>query len=227
MAIKYHSDLIQGSEEWHAARCGLLTASEMNRIITPTLKIADNEKSRTHVYELAGQLVTKYVEPSYISDDMLRGLDDEIEAKCAYEKAYGRIQDCGFITNDKWGFVLGYSPDGLIGDDGTIEIKSRRQKFQLQTIAENKMPDDYVIQVQTGLLVSERAYCDFVSYCGGMPMLTLRVEPDLKVQEAIVTAATAFHEKMLKLLKEYADTLALPGARLLPTERRIEKEIII
>src|SRR3546814_6407235 len=72
------TDLIQGSEEWLQARCGLLTASEMKLIVTPTLKAANNDKTRTHLYELLAQRVTGYVEPHYISDDMLRGMDDEI-----------------------------------------------------------------------------------------------------------------------------------------------------
>ena len=53
------------------ARCGLLTASEMKLIITPTLKIASNDKERAHIYELAAQRITNYVEPSYVGDDKL------------------------------------------------------------------------------------------------------------------------------------------------------------
>ena len=72
MTIKYHDDLIQGSDEWLQARCGLLTASEFDRILTPTLKIADNPKSRAHCWEIAAQRITSYVEPHYVSDAMLR-----------------------------------------------------------------------------------------------------------------------------------------------------------
>ena len=81
MTITYHRDLIQGSDEWLAARCGLLTASEMKLILTPTLKIAANDKTRAHVYEIAAQRITRYVEPTYIGDDMLRGQEDEIIAR--------------------------------------------------------------------------------------------------------------------------------------------------
>ena len=174
--IKYHTNLVQGSDEWLAARCGLLTASEMKHIITPAkLQYA---KSDTHLYELLAQRITQYVEPTYISNDMLRGTEDEIEARIKYQECYGMTVDVGFITNDKWGFTLGHSPDSLVGDDGFLEIKSRRQKFQVETILEGVMPSDYLIQVQAGLLISERKFCDFVSYCGGMHMITVRVEPD-------------------------------------------------
>lgn len=77
MAIVYHNDLIQGSEEWHQARCGLITASEVKLLLTPTLKQANNDKSRAHIWELAAQRISGYVEPAYVSDDMLRGTEDE------------------------------------------------------------------------------------------------------------------------------------------------------
>lgn len=228
MAIKYHNDLVQGSDEWFAARCGLLTASEMKLIITPkTLQYASNDKERCHLYELAAQRVTGYVEPHYISDDMIRGKDDEIRARVAYEDKYAPIQDCGFITNDKWGFTLGYSPDGLIGEDGLAEFKSRRQKYQFETITNDAMPDDFRIQVQTGLLVSERKWCDFGTYCGGMFMFIKRIEVDQVLQDAILLAAKTFDEKLKAVIAKYNTVIADPTARLIPTERVIEKEMFI
>ena len=226
MTIKYHADLIQGSDEWHAARCGLLTASEMKLIITPTLKVADNDKSRAHIYELLAQRITRYVEPSYISDDMLRGKEDEIEAAELYAKNYAPVETVGFITNDRYGFTLGYSPDALVGDDGLIECKSRRQKFQTETIINGEMPDDYVIQIQTGLLVSERKWIDFVSFSGGLPMVTIRQYPDARIQDAIIAAATAFEAKLHEKLRAFHDALA-SSARLVPTERRIVQEMYV
>lgn len=224
MTITYHPDLIQGTEAWLAARCGVLTASEIKLIITPTLKSASNEKERAHVWELAAQRLTQYVEPSYIGDDMLRGMEDEIEARGLYHQTFAPVTEMGFITNDRWGFTIGASPDGLVGDDGQIECKSRRQKFQLETIATRAMPDDYWIQVQTALLVSERAWCDFISYSGGLPMIVLRVFPDEKTQAAIVDAAAKFEERVALRIAEYRDTLA-SDTRLIPTERRIEMEM--
>ena len=109
----YHADLDQGSEAWLAARCGLLTASEMKLILTPTLKVAKNDNSRAHVYELLAQRISGHVEPSYIGDDMLRGMSEEVDARLLYEKTSAPVQTVGFITNWKWGFTLGYSPDEI------------------------------------------------------------------------------------------------------------------
>ncbi len=220
MTITYHTDLIQGSDEWLAARCGLLTASEMKLILTPTFKSANNDKERTHLYELLAQRVTKYVEPRYIGDDMLRGQEDELEARKLYAKSKSqKVIECGFITNDRFGFTLGYSPDGLIGDDGAIECKSRCQKYQVQTIIENAVPQEFVLQLQTGLLVSEREWIDFVSYCGGMPLYVCRVFPDKAIQEEILLAAGAFEMRLAEKLSIYTEQ----SAGLLKTERLLRE----
>lgn len=245
MSIKHYKELVQGSDEWYAARRGLLTASEMDRVITinriisniehaanPNKKVeklkrtkSEEEKEITHVFELAAQRVTGYVEPTYIGDEMLRGNEDEIRAKIKYNEVYAPLEDCGFITNDKWGFTLGYSPDAMVRGGGVIECKSRRQKYQIQTIIDAGMPDEYVIQVQTGLLVSEEPWCDFVTYCGGMPMFTLRIEPNEAVQKAIIAAATDFHKKLDDAIEAYQLRLSDTALRFTPTERVIEQEI--
>lgn len=223
MALRTFPDLIQGSDEWLAARRGLLTASEIKLILTPTLKIADNDKCRAHVWELLAQRVTGYVEPHYISDDMLRGQEDEIDARALYARHYAPVAEMGFMVREFRGVSIGYSPDGLVGNDGLIECKSRRQKFQAETIATNKIPDDFWLQIQTGLLVSGRQWLDFVSYCGGMPMAVIRAYPDDKAQDAILTAALDFEAKLADRLARYRDN-AKPYH---PTERRIEQEMIL
>jgi len=226
--IKIHRELIQGSDEWLAARCGLLTASEMHLIVTPTLKAASNDKERSHLYELLAQRITKYVEPRYFNDDMLRGQQDEIDAVNAYSKHYAQVENVGFITNNKWGFTIGYSPDGLIGNDGQVECKSRSQKYQIRTLIDyvsaGTIDPDFMIQVQTGLMVSEREWCDLISYCGGLHMATVRVLPDAKIQEAILAAATAFEERLL-VAKAKFEAVLTSKARLIPTERKIIAEI--
>lgn len=225
MSIRVHRELIQGTDEWLAARCGLLTASEMKLIITPTLKVASNEKERDHLFELLAQRITGHVEAAYISDDMLRGREDEIIARDVYHRTFAPVEEVGFITRDFGGVVVGYSPDGLVGDDGLIECKSRRQKFQVKTIVCDAVPDDYLIQVQTGLLVTGRKWLDFISYSGGLPMSPIRVYPDRRVHEAILEAAVAFEER-LTIAREKYDA-ALKSRRFIPTERRVEMEMVI
>lgn len=220
--IHHHPHILQGSDAWLQARCGILTASEMDRIITP--KTLKPSKGTAHLYELLAQRITQHVEPTYIGDAMLRGQADEIEARALYHRHYAPVREVGFITRDDWGFTIGYSPDGLVGDDGLIECKSRAQKFQVETIVSQAMPDDYMLQVQTGLLVSGRKWCDFISFCGGLPMVTIRVFPDSHVQAAILHAATAFEAQLAEAWALYR--MGAEGmARLIPTERRVEQEM--
>ena len=156
---------------------------------------------------------------------MLRGKSDEILARELYDENYAEVDEVGFITNTINGITIGYSPDGLVGDEGLIEIKSRRQKFQTETIISREVPEEYVLQCQTGLLVTKRKWIDLVSYCGGMHMVVLRVYPDEKIQNAIVEAASAFEERLAIKMEQYRGSLA-SDMRLIPTERVVEQEMV-
>lgn len=231
MSIEYFYDLEQGTDEWFAARCGILTASEMKLVLTPTLKVANNDKTRQHVWELCAQRISEYVEPSFVGDAMLRGWEDEIEARIQYGEHYAPVRECGFVTNDRHGFKLGFSPDGLVGDDGMIECKSRIQKYQVQTIVEHAkgeahIPQEFELQIQTGLLVTERKWCDFISYSAGLPMVTIRVEADAEIQDAIISASEGFEKKINEARKVWDEANEAGKLRLIPTERKDEGEII-
>jgi hypothetical protein len=229
--VVYHASVAQGSAEWHELRRGKLTAGEMCLLVTPaTMKAASNDKQRAHLYTLVSQRIAGYVEDTYSGYDMMRGHEDEIDARIAYGQNYAPVEECGFITNDRWGFTIGYSPDGLVGADGLIECKSRKHKFQVETIlksvAEDTAPAEFMIQCQTGLLVSERKWLDFISYSAGLPMATIRVHPDATIQEAIVSIATDAEIKINQMHAEF-QRVCKSGVRLIPTERRYEQEITL
>ncbi len=225
---KIHRNVEQGTPEWLAARCGVLTASEVKLILNPPPKeetrikkngdpykqrewviVADNDDCRKHLYELAAQRITKFVEPMFQSFDMIRGQVDEQEARARYAEEHGKVEEVGFITNDRWGFTLGYSPDGLVGSDGLIECKSRKQKYQVQTVVEHLtgggIPAEYVMQHQTGLMVAERQWIDFVSYSEKLPMVVIRVHPDDVIQAAIREAAEAAEAKIAHIIKTFQE----------------------
>jgi len=226
----YHADVVQGSEAWLEMRRGIICASEVRLLLSPTLKVADNDKVRTHLWELLAQRISNYVEPSYIGDDMLRGKEEEFYARQVYAENFAAVTECGFVTNDEWGFTIGYSPDGLVGDDGLLECKSRRQKYQIQTIVEFHTdaiaPADFLLQCQTGLLVTKRKWIDLVSYSGGLPMCPIRIWPDAKIHEAIINAGTLFEQRLAEKLAAYHEALET-RPDLIPTERRVEQEMHI
>ena len=150
-------DLIQGTDEWHDQRRGIVTASVVGRLLTATGKPANNDTSRTLTAQLVAERITGWTDPVYVSDDMLRGTEDEPRAVDVYAEHFAPVTSTGFMVRDDWGFRIGYSPDGLVGDDGLIEVKSRRAKKQLQTILEDAVPAENMAQIQCGLLVSGRA----------------------------------------------------------------------
>jgi hypothetical protein len=181
----------------------------MDRVIA-----ADNnsETSRGLTATLVAERITGYVEPMHVSGDMERGTLDEPYAREIYSENYAPAVEVGFMVRDDWGFRLGYSPDGLVGDDGLIEIKSRKQKIQLRTILEDVVPMENMAQIQCGLLVSGREWCDYVSYCGGMPLWPKRVLPDPRWFTAIIEAVTEFEMTANEMLTKYMEsTEGLPA----------------
>ena len=119
-----------------------------------------------------------------------------------------------------------YSPDGLVGDDGLIECKSRRQKYQIETILADEVPAEYLLQCQTGLLVTGRKWLDFISYCGGLPMFVKRVWPCPEIHRAILDAALAFEQRLAAAQTRY-DEWRNRQPVVIHTERTIEQEIMI
>lgn len=218
MTITYHWDIVQYTPEWDVVKCGVLSASKIEKILTPSkLKFAENEECRELVDNIACQRLTKKLSSEFISYDMRRGLIEETSARDLYRKNYAPVTECGFITNDKWGFTLGCSPDGCVEDDGGIEVKSRLPKLQFGVIRSAKTPDEFRLQLQTTMAVTERPWWDFVSYAGGMNMLTMRNEPIADIQSAIIDAATEFENRVKAAIEKYGNRIADKTLRILPT----------
>lgn len=210
MSLQVFNDIEQGTDEWHALRRGIITASVVGLLITPkTVKPASNDTSRSLTAQLAAERITGYTEPMHVSADMERGTLDEPYAREVYSEHCAPVTETGFMIRDDFGFQLGYSPDGLVGDDGLIEIKSRKQKIQLKTMLEDEVPLENMAQIQCGLLVSGREWCDYVSYSGGMPLYTKRVLPDAEWHAAIIAAVTQFEGAAGRMIKDY--TAAIDG----------------
>jgi putative phage-type endonuclease len=208
MTLHILNDLEQGSEAWHDARRGIITASVVGKLLTPTLKVADNDVSRGITTTLAAERITGWTEETAMTSDMWRGVESEPFARNAYSEHYAEVTELGFMRRDEDGWTLGFSPDGLVGDDGLIEIKSPRAKTHLRTILADQVPAHYMPQLQAGLLVSGRKWIDFVSYVGGMPLFVKRVLPDPKWHMAIVAAAMKFEDDAAQIVADYEKRVA-------------------
>lgn len=223
MSLKTYPDVIQGTPEWDDLRRGMVTASVVGQLVTPsTLKPAANPASRGLAAELVAQRITGFTDPSFVSDDMERGWEDEPRARDAYAEHFAPVTEMGFMERRTLQWTLGYSPDGLVGDDGLIEIKSRRPKKHLATILADRVPAENTAQIQAGLFVSGRSWCDYISYSGGMPLWVRRVEPDPAWQTAICAAMEAFEKAAFAMEADY-----LRSVEGLPMTERVEMDLVI
>lgn len=179
------------------------------------IEVAHNESSKGLTARLVAERITGWTDPTFISIDMERGMDDEPIAREKYSKLIAPVKEVGFMVEDRWGFQIGYSPDGLVGSDGLIEVKSRKAKIHLSTILADAVPMENMAQLQTALLVTGRQWIDYVSFCGGMPLWTKRVFPQPEWFEAITDAVAAFEIAATDMTSRYA----VATAGLHPTER--------
>ena len=224
MSLVIH-DVEQRTDEWYAARLGMVTASSVGVLLTPTGKVADNDSARRYVTSLAAERLAGYAEPGRISADMWRGIEEEPLARAAYvEHQRSTVTECGLMVRDDWGFPIGYSPDGLVGDVGQIEIKSRLHHVHVSTVlSASDVPPEVWAQLQCGLLVSGRSWVDYISYSSGMALWVKRVHADDGYQRAIVAAATQAEDTIAAIVDTYQSrTEGLPVMPRTPDYSEIE-----
>lgn len=221
MTLHIHDELEQGSPEWLEQRRGMVTASVVGQLLTATGRPARNDTSRRLTLSLVAERITGCIEPVWVNDDMLRGQLDEPIARDLYQEHFANgeeVTTVGFMTRDLGGFTIGASPDGLVGDNGGLEIKCPRAKGHIATTLSGQVPAHHMAQIQTCLLVSGRDWWDFMSHHGGLPPYVARVYPDPKWHEAIVDAVSAFEQVAEEMTHNYdLATRGMPA-----TERRIE-----
>ena len=217
-------DCEQRSPEWYEARRGIVTASTIGSLITTkTALVADNVHSRSLAYLLASERITGRTEDTYQSAAMWRGVMDEPLAVACYSEHIAPVHHVGFMVRDFDGYRIGYSPDGLVGDDGIIECKAREPKTHIQHITAGVVPPEHMAQIQCGLLVSGRSWADYISYCGGLPMWVKRVERDDRWIGPLIEAAYQAEKAIQLIIRAFEEaTAGLPQ-----TERIDYDEMVV
>lgn len=185
----------QGTPEWLALRCATPSASGFAKIVTTTG--APSKQADAYLYDLLGEHLTGEKKAIRTTDAMQRGIDLEPEAANWY--AFMRdtsLREVGFITNDQQSY--GCSPDRLIGEDGGLEIKCPIASTHAKYLCANKLPSEYVQQVQGCLFVTGREWWDFMSYypSPNVPNLIVRVKRDDKFITKLSDALDSFCEKL-------------------------------
>ncbi len=156
-------DLVQGSPEWHAFRCGKVTASRVADIVGKT-KTGWGASRAGYMAELINEILEGKPAETYTNADMQWGILKEPEARFAY--AFDKDLDVelvGFVPHPRIA-MAGCSPDGLVGDDGLVEIKVPRTSTHCETVRGKKIPEKYITQIQFQLACTGRQWCDFISY---------------------------------------------------------------
>lgn len=162
------AELIQGSAEWLAARCGSLGASSLADAIARTKTGWGAGRANT-MARLVAERLTGFPQDSYSNAAMQWGTDTEPEARTAYEM----LTDCpvaevGLIRHPS---IAGThaSPDGLVGEDGLVEIKCPNTATHITTLRSGTVEGKYLTQMQWQMACTGRAWTDFVSYDPRMP----------------------------------------------------------
>ena len=218
-----YPEIEQRTDAWFEQRRGIVTASVVGKLVTgKTLKVASNDDSRALTAQLVAERITGQTDETYISADMFRGIEHEPFALEKYAAHYAPVTTTGFMRREGNGWVLGYSPDGLVGADGLVEVKCPRAKTHLRTILSNEVPAYHIPQIQAGLLVSGRQWLDFISFCAGMPLFVKRVFPDPEWQAALIDAVVAFETTAAEMVAAYEQATTD-----MPATERIDLEVVI
>lgn len=210
MIEQIYANLEQGSDAWRAARLGHVSASSVADVMSKgKTEGSESDTRKSYRMKIVAQRLTGDSGDTYTNAAMEWGTEQEPFARMAYEAARN-------VMVDKTGFWLhptipwvGVSPDGLVGDDGLVEIKCPNTTTHLEWVFSGKAPAKHMKQIQCQLWVMGRQWCDFVSYDPRLPqrnrLFIVRVPRDEKMiaqMEADVVKFLAEVDEMIQLLNK-------------------------
>lgn len=210
--------MIQGSEEWKLARCGSLGASRIADALART-KTGWGASRANLMAELLVERLTGVPSEGYMNDAMRWGTEKEPEARAAYEfRTNADVREVGLVLHPTIGKSHA-SPDGLVGDDGLVEIKCPNTATHLDTLIGQSVPDKYVKQVMWQIACTGRQWCDYVSYDPRLPeamrMWVKRIRRDDEKIAELEREASAFLRELDDKIKTLRATYEREPAPLL------------
>lgn len=204
-------DIEQGSEAWLKLRLGLVSASRFKDIMTnPRSKTEQfSATAKSYMLELIAEILTG--EQKEVSGKALEwGSTNEINAQNEYAFEKGvKVEEVGIcLTDDR---LIGASPDGFVGDDGMIEIKSPYNSANhIATVISGEMPKEHMAQIQGNLMVNGRCWCDFISYDPRINnagrLFVSRVYRDDEYIDALKSKIDIFISEMKRILLDNFNT---------------------
>jgi len=183
----------QRSEEWFQARLGKVTASRVADVLAK-IKSGESASRRNYKIQLVSERLTGERQETYINQAMQDGIDREVFARDRYVQQFGEVEEIGFVKHPT--LEAGASPDGMVGEDGILEIKCPMGSTHTETLMTQDVPSRYIPQIQFQLLCTSRKWCDFVSYNPMFPqhlqIFVKRVEADLVYQKELESEVKQF-----------------------------------
>lgn len=191
--------MMQGTQEWFAARLGKVTASRIRDVVAK-IKTGEAAARRDYRIQLVTERLTGQKEEGYTSPEMQWGTDNEPLARAAYEAETGNlVTEVGMIDHPTID-MTGASPDGLVGAEGMLEIKCPKTATHLQTLMEGSAPTQYIPQMQWQMACTGRQWVDFVSYDPRLPeqyqLFIVRVQRDNEIIANIEKEVVAFLQEV-------------------------------
>lgn len=204
-----NTKLKQGSPEWLEVRRGKITGSRFKDVLSKGGGVTRSK----YMQELIKERKTGKVAKGYFDDNMKDGQDREPAAKLHYEKINNvKIKEVGFIEHNGIDYknYVGVSPDGLIGEDGGLEIKCPLLITHDDYMTKNVLPSTYKAQVQGNMWVTDRKWWDFVSYCENEQNIeqywSIRVCRDQKYINELAASISVFIDELVKLKEQSNDS---------------------
>jgi hypothetical protein len=195
MALEIFNEIEQGSEAWGALRAGVITASEMHSVIAK----GEGKMRRSYMLRLCGERLTGVPAETFENGHTQRGRDMEAEARTMFCFVHDvEMRQVGFIRNG----YLGVSPDGLIGDDGMFEAKSKLPHLQIELILKDDFPPSHKAQCQGAMWIAERDYVDFCSFWPNLPLFTKRARRDEDYIDMLRSECARFEDELCAMVEK-------------------------
>ena len=203
--ITYHRDIQQGTDEWLELRAGRITGTDAETLLVNG-KNGISTGMKTLIYKKAAEFVTGPELNGFTNYAMQRGTELEPYARMEYEgKTWNHVEQVGFISVGEY---LGFSPDGIIGEDGLIEIKCPMGLEFVRFVDTKEIPKGHYAQMQWGMFLTGRKWCDYVAFNPDFKPAELhvvRVEQDSEMMGE-------FGRKVTEFVAELERVLLLVGA---------------
>ena len=197
---EYRYGIDQRSPEWFGLRAGIATASQFKCLLSKP----DSLTYQRYLHRIVAEAVTGVVEETPTTAAMQRGIDLEPKVRSFYEFQSGNsVSLVSFVRNQQ----AGCSPDGLIGNDGLFEAKTKAHHLMTPILANQTTGNEFAAQVQGQLWVTGREWCDLVTYSEGYGTLIERVERDEDAIDAIAIAVIDFNRRRDELVEAIRDRM--------------------